>query len=84
MDKGQHTGMILIDLEKAFDTLDHNVLLKQMECVGFKKPVIKWFKSNLSNKKCFVSIEGVFSEKFTNMWSSARFYSRITPFFNVY
>ena len=84
MDKRQHTGMILIDLEKAFDTLDHNVLLKQMECVGFKKPVIKWFKSNLSNKKCFVSIEGVFSERFTNMWSFARFYSRTTPFFNLY
>ena len=53
MDTGQHTGMILIDLEKAFDTLDHDVLLKKMECVGFKKPVIKWIKSYLSNKKLF-------------------------------
>ena len=44
MDKGEHTGMILIDLQKAFDTLDRNVLIKIMECVGFKKPVIKWFK----------------------------------------
>ena len=34
-----------------------------MECVGFKKPVIKWFKSYLSNRKFFVSIEGVFSEE---------------------
>ena len=29
MEKGQHTGMILIHLQKAFDTLDHNVLLKK-------------------------------------------------------
>ena len=51
MVKGLHTGIILIDLQKAFDTLDHDVLLKKMECVGFKKPVIKWFKSYLSNRK---------------------------------
>ena len=63
MDKGQHTGMILIDLLKAFDTLDYDILLKKMECAGFKKPVIKWFKSYLSNRNFFVSIEGVFSEE---------------------
>ena len=34
-----------------------------MECVGFKKPVIKWFKSYFSNRKFFVSVEGVFSEE---------------------
>ena len=34
-----------------------------MECVVFKKPVIKWFKSYLSNRKFFVSIEVVFSEE---------------------
>ena len=36
---------------------------KKMECLGFKKPVIKWFKPYLSNRKFFVSIEGVFSEE---------------------
>ena len=55
--------MVLTDLQKTFDTVDHNVLLKNMECVGFKKPVIKWFKSYLSNRKFFVSIEGVLSEE---------------------
>ena len=45
------------------DTLDRNVLVKKMECVGFKKPAIKWFKFFLSNRKFFVSIEAVFSEK---------------------
>ena len=34
-----------------------------MECVGFKKPVIKWFKSFLSNRTFFVSIEGVSLEE---------------------
>ena len=63
MDKGLHTGMILIDLQKAFDALDHDIILEKMECLGFKKPVIKWFKSYLSNKIFFVLLEGVFSEE---------------------
>ena len=63
MDKGLHTGMTLIDLQKAFDTLDHDILLEKMECLGFKKPVIKWFESYLSNRKLFVLLEGVFSEE---------------------
>ena len=58
MEKG-----ILIDLQKTFDTLDHDVLLEKMECMGFKKPVIKWFKSYLSNRKFFVLLEGVSSEE---------------------
>ena len=47
MDKGLHTGMILTDLQKALDTLDHDVLFEKMECMVFKKPVVKWFKSYL-------------------------------------
>ena len=61
MDKGFHTGMIVIDLQKAFDTLDHTILLQKMECIGFKDSVIKWFQSYYSNKKFFVTLENVFS-----------------------
>ena len=58
MDKGQHTGMILIDLQKAFDNLDHDVLLKKNEMC-----VIKWLKSYLSNKNLKYQFQGVFSEE---------------------
>ena len=61
MDKGKHTGMILIDSQKTLGISDHDLLLKKIECVVFKKPVIKWFKSYLSNKIFLVSVEGVFS-----------------------
>ena len=63
MHKGLPTGMILIDLQKAFGTLNHDVLLGKMACMGFIKPVIKWFKSYLSNKKCFVLREGICLEE---------------------
>ena len=32
---GLYTDMILVDLQKAFDTVNHNVLIKKMEFLGF-------------------------------------------------
>ena len=51
MDKRFHTGMILLDLQKAHGTLDHIVLLQKMECTGFKESVIKSFL--ISQRECF-------------------------------
>ena len=62
MDKQIHTGMILVDLQKAFDTLDHGVLLEKMKYFGFRASVIKWFESYLSNRKFLVCIDNVFFE----------------------
>ena len=61
-DKGMHTDMMLIDLQKAYNTLDHKIFLEKMTCLGFKTLVIKWFESYLSSKKIFVSVDDVFSE----------------------
>ena len=61
MDKEFHTEMILVDLQKAFDTLDHTVLLQKMEYIGFKKSFIKWFQLYLS-QKIFLALENVFSD----------------------
>ena len=55
MDKQMHAGMILVDLPKAFDTLDHGVLLlEKMKYFGFWTSVINWFESYLSNRKFLV------------------------------
>ena len=57
MDKQMHTGLILVDLQKAFDTLDHRVLEK-LKYFGFWASVIKWFESYLSNRKFLVCEAG--------------------------
>ena len=44
------TGMILIDLQKAFDTIDHDMILKNLSAIGFSNHTIGWFKSYLSNR----------------------------------
>ena len=54
--------MILIDLHKAFDTVNHNILLKKIEFKGFSEETKKWFKSYLSNRKFKVQIKNTFSE----------------------
>ena len=56
MDKQMHPSMILVDLQKAFNTLDQRVLLEKMKDFGFRTSVIKWFESYLSNRKFLVCI----------------------------
>ena len=54
--------MILIDLQKAFDTIDHEILINKLEFLGFSKNVILWFKSYLSFRKFKVNLNKTFSE----------------------
>ena len=54
-----YTSMIL-DLQKAFDTLDHGVLLEKMKYFGFRTSVIKWFESYLPYRKFSIYIDNVF------------------------
>ena len=61
-----HIDMILIDLQKAFDTLYHGVFLEKMKYFAFLTSVLKYFESLLSNRKCLVWID-VFSEAGTTL-----------------
>ena len=59
--KGLLTGMILIDLRKAFDTIDHEILLQKLKAIKFSESTIKWFKSYLSERIFLVNIENKLS-----------------------
>ena len=45
MDKGNAVSMVLLDLQKAFDTVDHSILLAKLEVIGLSNDIVKWFQS---------------------------------------
>ena len=53
---------IFIDLRKAFDTVNHNILLKKLEHYGIRDIAYKWFESYLSNRRQYVFLNGESSE----------------------
>jgi len=40
------TGLILTDLQKGFDTIDHKIYLKKIRCVGFSDSAQKLYLKN--------------------------------------
>ena len=56
------TGMILIDLQKAFVITDHDVHLGKSDVIGFSKHTVNWFQSYLSNRSFLVNLGNNFSQ----------------------
>ena len=56
------TGMILIDLQKAFDTIDQGILLQKLYAIGFSKHTVNCFQSYLSNRSFLVDLGNNFSQ----------------------
>jgi len=61
-DKGHYTGMVLLDLQKAFDTVNHDILVLKLKALGVDEISLQWFRSYLSDRKQIVQINGDFSD----------------------
>jgi hypothetical protein len=63
MDRGNYTGMVMLDLQKAFDTVDHSILVQKLESIGVNLNSRSWFTSYLCERKQLVDINGTTSDQ---------------------
>ena len=63
MDKKRFSCAVFINLKKAFDTVDHSILLKKLYIYGVRGILNDWFKSYLLNRTQITEIDGFISGK---------------------
>ena len=61
IDKNEIVGTVLLDLSKAFDLVDHKILLSKLKCYQFSEGSLRWFESYLSQRQQQVSVSGKLS-----------------------
>ena len=61
-ESGKEVRVVFLDISKAFDKVWHAGLLKKLEALGVRDPLLSWIKSYLFNRKQRVVVEGQSSE----------------------
>ena len=56
-------GMVLLDLQKAFDTVNHSILIMKLEAIGLHSDAVRWFTSYLSDRHQVVDVLGTMSSE---------------------
>ena len=61
LDRGEYVIGIFLDFSKAFDTVYHNILLQKLYHYGIRGPAYDWFYSYLTDRKQYVTYNGISS-----------------------
>ncbi len=63
LNDGKMVGSVMVDFRKAFDMVDHDILLKKLVCYKFSDGSLRWFKSYLQFRKQVTSVNGATSNE---------------------
>ena len=59
LDSGDPVIGVFLDLKKAFDTVDHEILIKKLFSYGIRVNPLKWFQSYLTDRSQYVTYDGI-------------------------
>jgi hypothetical protein len=59
LEKGEFVLGLFLDFSKAFDTVNHQILLQKLQCYGIRGVALKWISNYLSEREQYVEIDGV-------------------------
>ena len=63
IDQKKITAVVYLDMSKAFDTINHAILLKKLKDIGLSSSALQWFESYLSQRNQAVRINSVLSDR---------------------
>ena len=85
LDNGKLNGVVFLDIRKAFDSVDHKILLCKMKTqFGLRNVKLDWFTSYLANREQVCDINGCISSSNYQNWCSTGFCSWTTTFLTLY
>ena len=82
-DNGMYTALILIDLQKTFDTVNHKNELDKLLSISFSKNTISWYESFSKKSLYCISCNSGSKIRKHIMWCSARFNFRSSTVFDL-